>query len=69
MNIKPEDLKSLREDIRSSKVKIKKSKELDVRDKIVKYYLEEESVSSIAKKLELSTMQVYDVLEYCGLEY
>lgn len=69
MKIKPEDFKNLRDDIRSSKVKIKKSKSLDVREKIIKYYLEEESVSSIAKKLEIDTMQVYDVLEYCGLEY
>jgi len=69
MIVKLEDFEYLRDSVRSSKVKIKKSKALDTREKIVQCYLNEEPISSIAKKLGVDSIHVSKVLDYCGLDH
>jgi len=67
--VRKEDFEDLRDSIRSSKVKIKKSKELTLNEKVVQYYLNEDSINVIAKKLGIDNIQVSQILEYCGLDY
>ena len=67
--MRKEDFEDLRDSIRSSKVKIKKSKELTLNEKVVQYYLNEDSINVIAKKLGIDNIQVSQILEYCGLDY
>ena len=67
--LRKEDVEDLRDSIRSSKVKIKKSKELTDNEKIVQYYLNEEPISLIAKKLGVDSIHVSKVLDYCGLDH
>lgn len=67
--MRKEDFNDLKDSIRSSKVKIKKSKELTLDEKVVQCYLNEEPISLIAKKLQIDNIQVSQILEYCGLDY
>jgi len=67
--VRKEDFNDLKDSIRSSKVKIKKSKELTLDEKVVQCYLNEEPISLIAKKLQIDNIQVSQILEYCGLDY
>lgn len=64
-----EDFEDFRDSIRSSKVKVKKSRELTTNEKIVQYYLEEESIEYISKKLGVDPINICKVLDYCGLDH
>ena len=67
--VRLEDFEEFRDSVRSSKVKIKKSNRPTDNEKIVQYYLNEEPISSIAKKLGIDSIQVSKVLDYCGLDH
>jgi|TARA_Y100000389_G_scaffold160484_1_gene162652 hypothetical protein len=67
--VRLEDFEDFRDSVRSSKVKIKKSKEPTDNEKIVQCYLNEEPISSIAKKLGVDSIHVSKVLDYCGLDH
>ena len=67
--LRKEDFEDFRDSIRSSKVKVKKSKELTTNERIVRYYLEEMEIQHIAIKLKVVIIHIYKVLEYHGLDY
>ncbi len=67
--VRLEDFEDFKNSVRSSKVKIKKSKRPTDIEKIVQCYLNEEPISSIAKKLGVDSIHVSKVLDYCGLDH
>ena len=67
--VRLEDFEDFKNSVRSSKVKIKKSNRPTDIEKIVQCYLNEEPISSIAKKLGVDSIHVSKVLDYCGLDH